>query len=219
MPVADESIEALSDVLKNLLDSEPDIPDDVLINPKQFIRQVATQEEDSSDLKRKRNAPANEVCDTLIAMFQGNLLFDPASNIFYLYEREAHGLWTGLSEAEMKSELFQRLDLLKESALPRGFGPNTINDQYTLLSQRLQNDEWNPYKNLILFRNGVFNTDTEEFEGFKREHLHQTVHCLTNTIPMPHANPSFRWLKVDSAQRLGTCATAACMDACCPNQL
>ena len=194
MPVADESIEALSDVLKTLLDNEPDVPDDVLINPKQFIKQVATQEEDSSDLKRKRNAPANEVCDTLIAMFQGNLLFDPASNIFYLYEREANGLWTGLSEAEMKSELFQRLDLLKDAALPRGFGPNTINDQYTLLSQRLQNDEWNPYKNLILFRNGVFNTDTEEFEGFKREHY------INRSLPYeydPNATcePIIRWLK------------------------
>ena len=196
MPVADESIEALSDMLKAMLDSEPDVPDEITFNKVQTFPKSRQfdGDADGNEINKKRNAPANELCDILTQMFAGMLLFDPASNQFYIYEREAYGLWSGVSEAEMKYELYSMLSRIKNELLPRGFGVSTINDQYILLSQSLQNSEWNIHKELILFRNGIFNTATEEIEGFKKENY------INHSLPYEYdssatCEPIVRWLK------------------------
>ncbi len=192
MPVADESIEALSDMLKAMLDSEPEVPDEITFNRVQTFPKSRQfdGDADGNEMNKKRNAPANELCDILTQMFAGKLLFDPASNQFYIYEREAWGLWSGVSEAEMKHELYSMLSRIKNELLPRGFGVSTINDQYILLSQSLQNSEWNINKELILFRNGIFNTATEEIEGFKKKTT-STVHCLMSMTQAQPANLLF----------------------------
>ena len=83
--------------LKAMLDSEPDVPDEITFNKVQTFPKSRQfdGDADSKEINKKRNAPANELCDILTQMFAGKLLFDPASNQFYIYEREAYATFIG----------------------------------------------------------------------------------------------------------------------------
>lgn len=191
MPVSDDSIDALSDLLTSMLNNEPIMPDSLVetfANKKSFIPSGETLED-----KSKRNAPADEILDILTQMYQGNLLFSSASNKFCLYEYEVSGLWSTLTQPQMKRDLWAKLKLLKNTVLPRGFGLKLVNDMYDGLSQVLQHDYWNQDKSLILFRNGVFDISTGELGGFKKEYY------INRSLPYdydPYATcePIINWL-------------------------
>ena len=55
------------------------------------------------------------------------------------------------NELEAKADIYNKLDIIKEEHLPRGFGPKLIGDMYTMLKMQLSFDEWNENKNLLLY--------------------------------------------------------------------
>jgi putative DNA primase/helicase len=125
---------------------------------------------------------------------RGNVLFDPASNKFHWYESKAPGLWSSLREDEMKGKIRDELNKLKQSLLPNGFGLKMINNMYELLRHNLIQEEWNHNKNLILFTNGVYDLETNEMGGFKRNY-HISRSLPYEYDPQATCEPIINWLK------------------------
>jgi P4 family phage/plasmid primase-like protien len=188
MPVSDDSVDELSKFLTAVLNSEPE-PD---VN-----RLIKAEEQQRIDKKKEiktRNKSEDEVCDGLIGLLRGNVLFDPSSNKFHWYEFKAPGLWSALREDEMKGRLWDELRKLKESLLPNGFGLKMVNNMYEALKHSLIQDEWNHNKNLILFTNGVYDLDTNEMGGFKKSY-HISRSLPYEYDPQATCEPIIDWLK------------------------
>ena len=54
-----------------------------------------------------------------------------------------------MNELEAKADIYNKLDLIKDEHLPRGFGPRLINDMFAMLKMQLSFDEWNEKAHLI----------------------------------------------------------------------
>jgi putative DNA primase/helicase len=188
MPVSDESVDELSKFLTAVLnkESEPDANQLVKIEEEQRINK-------KKEIKA-RNSSEDEVLDGLIGLLRGNVLFDPASNKFHWYESKAPGLWSALREDEMKGKIRDELNKLKQSLLPNGFGLKMINNMYELLRHNLIQEEWNHNKNLILFTNGVYDLDTNEMGGFKRNY-HISRSLPYEYDPQATCEPIINWLR------------------------
>jgi hypothetical protein len=77
-------------------------------------------------------------------MYEGNLLFDPASNSFlkYDHDRSTPGLWVSLDKSKMMSEIWSKCVELKSSCLPNGFDNAFVKQMYENLSFLLEDNDW-----------------------------------------------------------------------------
>ena len=190
MPVSDESIDALSELLSSMLNDEPQMPPEVMQSS-----WMAGSSKSEEKEKSKRNESEDVIRSALIGLLQGNVLFDPSSNKFHWYEHEAYGLWSPLSESEMKGKLWDDLlPKLKDALLPKGFNKNLVDNMYDALSQTLIHEEWNDNKHLILFTNGVYNLKEDEIGGFQRDYyISRSLPC--DFDPQATCEPIIDWLK------------------------
>ena len=133
-------------------------------------RQVKlSADETKEEKKAKRNKPDDFIVGILLTMYQGNFLFSQGHDEFFMYGSKSPGLWSPLNELEAKADIYNKLDLIKEEHLPRGFGPRLINDMYAMLKMQLSFDDWNQNKNLLLFKNGVLDAGSLALMPFQRE--------------------------------------------------
>jgi phage/plasmid-associated DNA primase len=158
-------------------------------------RQLNTPiQETKEDKKAKRNKSDDFLISILMGMYQGNFLFSQGHDEFFMYGIKSPGLWSPLNELEAKADIYNKLDLIKEEHLPRGFGPRLINDMYSMLKMQLSFDEWNENKNLLLFKNGVLDAGSLALMPFQREYY------LIQLLPYDY-NPTadceaiIKWLK------------------------
>jgi phage/plasmid-associated DNA primase len=150
--------------------------------------------ETKEDKKAKRNKPDDFIVNVLLDMYQGNFLFSQGHDEFFLYGSKSPGLWSPLNELEAKADIYNKLDIIKEEHLPRGFGPKLIGDMYTMLKMQLSFDEWNENKNLLLFKNGVLDANSLSLMPFQREfYLIQLLPYDYN--PTADCEEIIKWLK------------------------
>ena len=155
---------------------------------------INTRQEAKEDRKAKRNKPDDFLVSMLLTMYQGNFLFSQGHDEFFMYNSKSPGLWAPLNELEAKADIYNKLDIIKEEHLPRGFGPRLINDMYAMLKIQLAFDDWNENKNLLLFKNGVLDVNSLSLMPFQREFY------LIQLLPYdynPHAECEtiIKWLK------------------------
>jgi len=159
--------------------------------PRTFSSAVKETKEDK---KAKRNKPDDFIVNVLLDMYQGNFLFSQGHDEFFLYGSKSPGLWSPLNELEAKADIYNKLDIIKEEHLPRGFGPKLIGDMYTMLKMQLSFDEWNENKNLLLFKNGVLDANSLSLMPFQREfYLIQLLPYDYN--PTADCEQIIKWLK------------------------
>ena len=159
--------------------------------PRTFSSSVKETKEDK---KAKRNKPDDFIVNVLLDMYQGNFLFSQGHDEFFLYGSKSPGLWSPLNELEAKADIYNKLDIIKEEHLPRGFGPKLIGDMYTMLKMQLSFDEWNENKNLLLFKNGVLDANSLSLMPFQREfYLIQLLPYDYN--PTADCEQIIKWLK------------------------
>ena len=159
--------------------------------PRTFSSSVKETKEDK---KAKRNKPDDFIVNVLLDMYQGNFLFSQGHDEFFLYGNKSPGLWSPLNELEAKADIYNKLDIIKEEHLPRGFGPKLIGDMYTMLKMQLSFDEWNENKNLLLFKNGVLDANSLSLMPFQREfYLIQLLPYDYN--PTADCEQIIKWLK------------------------
>ena len=63
---------------------------------------------------KKRNPSSDAVTDVVLQLWKGNLRYCQTQGCFYLYEYKGKGLWTQLSDIEIKDEIKNKFEMVKE---------------------------------------------------------------------------------------------------------
>jgi P4 family phage/plasmid primase-like protien len=154
-------------------------------------KQVSTEKTGKD--QRTRNPSSNVITDVVLGLYKGDLLYSQPHGQFFLYQKEAPGLWSSLTKIEILGDIRTKLQQLGDF-LPNGFSSNLMNDICAQLQSVLTFEDWYDGTDLLLFTNGVLNVDTRELLPFTRE-MH-----LIQLMPYPY-DPSatceeiVKWLK------------------------
>ena len=143
--------------------------------------------------QRPRNKSSNEITALLMKSYEGNLQYSQQESAFLMYEYRSKGLWSKLSDIEIKGDVKEQLDAL-EQALPNGYGMNMINDVVEQLKISLVFEDWYEDNDLLLFKNGILDIDTKEFYDFNRD-LYLTQQLPYDYDPSVDCEPIIKWLK------------------------
>ena len=143
----------------------------------------------------QRNAGKKDVSNALMRMYEGNLLFDPAADSFLFYNNdpEINGLWSTMGKSEMLVNIWHKLEFLGDTLLPNGFDLSYTKDMYETLSCHLAQEVWDQDKNLLLFKNGVYNIEEATLSPPNREQKFR--HALRfNYNPEAECPQTIQWL-------------------------
>ena len=144
--------------------------------------------------QKPRNPSSDVVANVLLQTYKGNARYSQTQNCFFIYEYKSKGLWSNLSETEMKGEIKSKLELVKEHLLPNGYSMNLVNDVLEQLRVSLIFDDWYEDNEHLLFTNGILCIETKEFIDFDRE-MHMTQQLPYNYDPAATCEPIIKWLK------------------------
>jgi phage/plasmid-associated DNA primase len=154
-------------------------------------KQVSTEK--SGKDQRTRNPSSNVITDVVLGLYKGDLLYSQPHGQFFLYQKEAPGLWSSLTKIEILGDIRTKLQQLGDF-LPNGFSSNLMNDICAQLQSVLTFEDWYDGTDLLLFTNGVLNVDSRELLPFTRE-MH-----LIQLMPYPYdpgatCEEIVKWLK------------------------
>ena len=143
---------------------------------------------------RPRNESSSDIAEKLLGMYKGNLRYSEQQGSFYIYGYRSAGLWSHLTEVEMKASIKDQLEHVKSSMVPNGYTMATVSDVMEHLRVSTLHEEWYEGNGLLLFTNGILNVETRELLPFKRELY------ITQQLPYPYdpsatCEPIVKWLK------------------------
>ena len=144
--------------------------------------------------QKPRNPSSDIIASVLLQSYQGNLRYSQTQNCFLIYEVEHKGLWTILSDTEMKGEIKSRLEMLKKELLPNGYSMNLVNDVLEQLKISVIFDDWYEGNEHLLFTNGILIVETKELIPFDRD-MHMTQQLPYAYDPAASCEPIIKWLK------------------------
>ena len=172
MPPSDETLDQLSEYMKHVLENDPSIPEEVLIDTANILSRGPSTPRKNKDFNpgRRKNEPENIIADALIKTWNDKVKFDPTTNCFHWYEYKSPGLWSALTQGEMQKKIIDELEHLKDILVPNGFTHKLVKNLFEWLKSSLLHEEWNTNKNLILFTNGVYNLETNELGLFNKDY-------------------------------------------------
>lgn len=200
MNVDDDTLEHVSKLLAELeqdLQMAPELLEETTpptaVPPIWTKRQKQVPSDKTGKDQRTRNPSSNVVTDVVLDLYKGNLLFSQPHGQFFLYEKEARGLWSPLTKIEILGDIRSKLQQLGDF-LPNGFSTNLMNDVCTQLQSVLTFDDWYDNSEYLLFTNGVLNVATRELLPFTRD-MH-----LVQQMPYPYdpaatCEEIIKWLK------------------------
>ena len=142
-----------------------------------------------------RNPSYDAITTVLLQTYAGNLLYSQTQACFYLYQYAgSKGVWRSLSEAEIKGDIKNNLDMLKEKLLPGGYNIRLLNDVMEQLRITVLFDDWYEGNEYLLFTNGILNVETRELLPFNRE-MYITQQLPYDYDPGATCEPIVKWLK------------------------
>lgn len=203
MNVDDATLDHVSKVLEEI---EQDMvftvakPEDQLVEVKPRSGSRETVSKTSQNGRKKeavKNASSDVISDLLLRMYRGNLLYSLPHGQFFMYEREAKGLWSSMMKIEMLGDIRDKLKEIKEmpeTILPDGFSSKLMNDMYEHLQSALCFSNWYEGGNLLLFNNGVLDIETRELGEFKRD-LYLTQQMPYDYDEAATCEEIIKWLK------------------------
>tara|TARA_R100001594_G_scaffold150532_1_gene212198 strand:+ start:4932 stop:7508 length:2577 start_codon:yes stop_codon:yes gene_type:complete len=144
--------------------------------------------------QKPRNPSSDVVANVLLQTYKGNARYSQTQNCFFIYEYKSKGLWSNLSETEMKGEVKSKLELVKEHLLPNGYSMNLVNDVLEQLRVSLIFDDWYEDNEHLLFTNGILSIETKELMEFDRD-MHMTQQLPYDYDPSATCEPIIKWLK------------------------
>lgn len=144
--------------------------------------------------QKPRNPSSDVVSDVMRQMYNGNLRYSQTQGTFFIYEYHWPGLWSQLSEHEVRGDIKHKFEMVKDNFLHNGYSMNLINDVLEQLRITLIFDDWYEGSDHLLFTNGILDINTKELLPFKRE-MH-----ITQQLPYPYdpgagCEPIIKWLK------------------------
>ena len=141
-----------------------------------------------------RNEPADVVAERVLALYGENLKYSENQGSFYIYEYRCAGLWSHLSEVEMKGSIKDKLEQVKETTLPKGYSMHMINDVLEQLKISTLHEEWYEGNDFLLFTNGILDVNSRELLAFERG-MFMTQQLPYDYDPSATCEPIIKWLK------------------------
>lgn len=158
----------------------------------------ATQPTNKNTRKKKENKPRNpssdEITNIMLQMYKDNLHYSLSHGAFLLYEHKSPGLWSVLTDQEMKATLKDNLEKIKEKTLPNGYSMNLINDVTEQLRISTIFDDWYEGSNHLLFTNGVLEVGSKELQPFQKD-LYMVQQLPYEYNKYATCEPIIKWLK------------------------
>ena len=202
--VPDETLDHVSKLLEEL-ENELGIKPEETPTPTR-VEWQATEVKVQSSKKKKQEGNANpsydKIADVMLQLYKDNLHFSQAHNTFFIYEYKSKGLWSQLSDNEIKGDLKDKLEKVKESLLPNGYSMKMINDVLEQLKISTIFDDWYEGNDFLLFTNGVLHVKNRELTGFKKD-LYITQQLPYDYNPAAGCEPIIKWLKSTQDQHWG----------------
>ena len=137
------------------------------------------------------NPPLNEITNAVHQLYGSTLKYSENQGSFYIYEYRSSGLWSHLSDVEMKGSVKDKLEIVN---LPRGYGMNTINDVMEQLRVSTIHEEWYEGNEFLLFTNGILDVKTRQLLEFDQE-MYMTQQLPYDYDPSATCEPIIKWLK------------------------
>jgi len=164
-------------------------------NQKKVVRNIQAVRVSAKGREQKpRNPSSDIISNVLLQLYQGNLRYSQAHDSFLIYEYKSKGLWSILSDTEMKGEIKHKLERVKDELLPNGYSMNLVNDVLEQLRITVIFDEWYEDNEHLLFTNGILVIETKELLPFDRE-MYITQQLPYEYDPGASCEPIIKWLK------------------------
>lgn len=143
---------------------------------------------------KPRNPSSDVVSDELLQMYGENLKYSENQGSFYIYEYRKPGLWSHVSDVEMKGSIKDQLERIKAHRLPNGYSMNLINDVMEQLRITTIHDDWYEGNDFLLFTNGILDVNRRELLAFERG-MFMTQQLPYDYDPSATCEPIIKWLK------------------------
>ena len=151
---------------------------------------------DQEDKETKgRNESSDVVTSRVLQLYGGDLKYNENQGTFYVYEYRSPGLWSHLSEVEMKGSVKDKLECIKEAVLPRGYSMNMINDVLEQLRIMTIHEQWYESNDCLLFTNGILDVNNRTLMPFDRS-MYMTQQLPYDYDPSATCEEIIKWLKV-----------------------
>lgn len=123
----------------------------------------------------------NDIADVIVNNYGDKFLFDSSLDEFFIYD-EDEGVWYINDEQHIKRRIVKTLDTFVTAGVLNRYNSATISSVFQILKAKLlrsvnggRNSIWQAGRGLIAFKNGVYNTKTQEFtEGNRKDLYFQT---------------------------------------------
>ena len=201
MSVNDDLLEHASNLL-NLV--EPDEMGLIQLESETIEREPSTKKTtrkpkartgDQEEKETKgRNESSDVVTSRVLQLYGGNLRYNENQGSFYMYEYRSPGLWSHLSEVEMKGSIKDKLECIKEAVLPRGYSMNMINDVLEQLRIMTIHEQWYESNDCLLFTNGILDVSNRNLMAFDRS-MYMTQQLPYDYDPSATCEEIIKWLK------------------------
>lgn len=143
---------------------------------------------------KPRNPSSDVVTDILLQQYGENLKYSEQQGSFYIYEYRSPGLWSHVSDTEMKGSIKDQLERIKNKNLPNGYSMNLINDVMEQLRISTIHDDWYEGNRYLLFTNGILDVQSRELLPFDRERF-MSQQLPYNYDASAGCEPIIKWLK------------------------
>jgi len=203
MTVDDSTLEHVSNLLNEIGIDQMG----VTVVPLQTVEKVGVQKKGSSTLwqnqrqesqeggeSKGRNESSDLVAAKVLQLYGGNLKYSENQGFFYIYEFRHPGVWSHVSDVEMKGSIKDKLEVLREAVLPRGYSMNMINDVMEQLRISTIHDDWYEGNDYLLFTNGILEVESRELLEFDRN-MFMTQQLPYEYDPSATCEPIIKWLK------------------------
>lgn len=197
MPVDDATLDHVSKVLAEL-EKEMNLGlfEPATANETNVVTSVMVPQNKKKSGKdqKPRNHSADVIANVVLDMYKGNLLYSQPHGAFFVYEFHSKGLWSLLSDFDIKGDIKNKFEEIKKGFLPSGYSMNLINDVMEQLKITVIFDNWYEGKDLLLFTNGILNVSTRELLPFKKD-LYMTQQLPYNYDVNARCDSVVEWLK------------------------
>lgn len=194
LPPDDETLESAAQILKEMEEMLGVSQAPVNKKPSKNKGWVKEQPESVELEPSKKNLPANDITQILLGIYKGDLRYCPVADAFFLYQYKSPGLWSELNEIEIKGDIRNRLDMIRDNALPKGYSMNLINDVFLQLKIAVPFSDWYDDNQHLLFTNGILDVETRQFSGFNKE-MYMTQQLPYDYDPTAECEEIVKWLK------------------------
>jgi len=148
-----------------------------------------------------RQFSENDIADVIVNNYGDKFLFDSNLDEFFIYDDD-EGVWYINDEQHIKRRIVKTLDTFVTAGVLQRYNSATVSSVFQILKAKLlrsinggRNSIWQAGRGLIAFKNGVYNTKTQEFEEGNRKDLYFQTKLAYNYDEKAKCPEFLKWLE------------------------